>query len=125
MNSKKFGAIGIAKAIDYFTSKEYSVFVPVSDVDKYDLIVDVDGRLYKIQCKTCSKLTKHATFEISLRTFGGYKIKSIFTKYIKGDFDLLFIYCVNGTSYLIPFAEIEGKSSVTVGGNSYKEYELG
>ena len=39
-NSKKQGDWGLGRAIAYFTLKEYTVSVPLTESQDYDLIVD-------------------------------------------------------------------------------------
>lgn len=51
-NSKRQGDETESKVIHELIARGYSVSVPFGDNDKYDLIVDIDGQLYRIQCKT-------------------------------------------------------------------------
>lgn len=51
-NSKARGDTTEAKALHELIAAGYSVSVPFGDNDKYDLIVEDDGTLYRIQCKT-------------------------------------------------------------------------
>ncbi|MFC4553427.1 MULTISPECIES: group I intron-associated PD-(D/E)XK endonuclease [Halorussus] len=54
-NSKHTGDETEAKAIYELLSAGYSVSVPFGDNDRYDLVVDDDGHLLRIQCKTAWK----------------------------------------------------------------------
>ena len=38
----------------YFTQKGYNVSVPLGEDCRYDLIVDIEGILIRVQVKTCS-----------------------------------------------------------------------
>ncbi|WP_089649773.1 group I intron-associated PD-(D/E)XK endonuclease [Halobacterium hubeiense] len=51
-NSKAVGDTTESKILHTLISNGYSVSIPFGDNDKYDLIVDDDGRLLRIQCKT-------------------------------------------------------------------------
>ena len=51
-NTKDRGDETEAKVIHEMISHGYSVSIPFGDNDKYDLIVDDNGQLYRIQCKT-------------------------------------------------------------------------
>ena len=42
MNTKKFGNIGLGKAINYFLSCGYIVSLPINDSQSYDLIVEIN-----------------------------------------------------------------------------------
>jgi hypothetical protein len=51
-NSKRRGDESESKVIHELISRGCSVSIPFGDNDKYDLIADIDGQLYRIQCKT-------------------------------------------------------------------------
>jgi hypothetical protein len=51
MNTNQKGNIALGKAIEYFTSKGLVVSVPLTDSQPYDLVVDIQGILYKVQTK--------------------------------------------------------------------------
>jgi hypothetical protein len=44
-NSKKQGDWGLGSAIAWFTAQGYTVALPITDSQHYDLIVDIEGRL--------------------------------------------------------------------------------
>ncbi len=113
LNTKRKGAIAVALAISYFVNKNYSVFIPVADCDKYDIVVD-NGITKKVQCKYTSEKSNTDSFAVRLLTFGGYREKTYKTKYRNGDFDLFFIYCANGDTFLIPAEKVIGKSEIAV-----------
>lgn len=51
-NSKAVGDETEARALSELVACGYSVSIPFGDNDKYDLIVDDETELYRIQCKT-------------------------------------------------------------------------
>ena len=51
-NTKDRGDETEARIIREFVANGYSVSVPFGDNDRYDLIIDDEGELYRIQCKT-------------------------------------------------------------------------
>ena len=52
LNTKRnIGNAGLSMAIAYFGANGYTVSVPLNDTQDYDLIVDMDGALKKIQVK--------------------------------------------------------------------------
>ncbi len=124
MNSKRKGSIAIGQAIAHFIDKNCSVFIPVSDCDKYDLVINQNGSFQKIQCKYSGSKAKSGGFFVDLRTFGGYREKTYYIRYTKEDFNYLFVYCSNGDKYLIPEEKIRDMSQLVVGGKSWKEYKL-
>lgn len=98
MNTNQLGNIGLGKAIAYFTGRGHSVSVPLTDSQKYDLIVDIDGLLKRVQVKYTSRLSKNNKyFLVGLRTVTvKSKVKTISRNYVPGDFDLLFVVTPQG-----------------------------
>ncbi|MDO8686899.1 MAG: group I intron-associated PD-(D/E)XK endonuclease [Candidatus Berkelbacteria bacterium] len=123
MNTKRKGGLAVGAAIAHFIGQGMSVLIPISDCDKYDLAVDQKGIIKRVQCKYSDDREKSGAFIIDLRTFGGYRKKTYHTKYLKDDFDLLFIYCSNGNKYLIPAGKVLGKSQLAIGVKSWNEYK--
>ena len=122
MNSKRKGSFAVGESIAYFIGKGYTVLLPISDCDKYDVAFDQEGVIKRVQCKYSSDKEKSGAFIVELRTFGGYKQKTYHTKYLKDDFDYLFIFCSNRDKYVIPAEELIGKSHIAVGIKSWNEY---
>jgi hypothetical protein len=107
------------------------VSIPLNDTQGYDLVVDIDGKLNKVQVKTGRYSTcNNGKFLIGLKTVGGnsyysnkdsnYTIK----KFDNTKSDLLFIYTVDEKMYLIPTNEINVSSAITVGIEKTKKYEV-
>ena len=49
--NKNIGNSSLGLAISYFTCHGYVVSIPLNDTQDYDLIVEKDSKLYKIQVK--------------------------------------------------------------------------
>lgn len=118
-NSKKQGDVGLACSIFMLGKLGYTVSIPLTDSQDYDLIVEIDSKLCKVQVKT-SRYKEHGNYVVSLRTNGGNmtgakKAKKMNKQYI----DYLFVLVEDGTCYFIPSCEIVGDSSITL----YKGYE--
>ena len=64
-NPKVKGTVGLGHAISYFTRIGTVVALPLNDSQPYDLIVEIDGELKKVQVKTST------SDSIALRTMGG------------------------------------------------------
>ena len=126
-NTKAQGTIGLGRAIAYFTSKGYTISVPLNDSQDYDLIVDDGESLKTVQVKT-SQLTTDKNGEIyhlNLRVLGGNSKKNFVHKtnsQIK--YDLLFAVCGNGRMFLIPKSAIQHLESNISLGDSRKEFEV-
>lgn len=125
MNTKKQGDSGVGAAIALFTSKGQTVSIPLTDSQDYDLIVEVNGKLSKVQAKTCNYKQSNSSYQVTLATYGGNrsgvgKRKLFNSKKV----DLLFILCGNGDQYLIPSKKVRNGKTITVG-NLYKEFLVG
>ena len=112
MNSKKQGAIGVAKAIAYFVSKGYAVFVPVSDCSRYDLIIDSGEKIMRVEVKT----TKSANDQVMLRTVGGNQSWGGEVKRLSvEDCDVVFLVNLNnGVEREYTIEELAGRNSITL-----------
>jgi hypothetical protein len=51
MNSKDIGNITEVKVMSFFIEKGFTVSKPFGDNARYDLIVDINNKLYRVQCK--------------------------------------------------------------------------
>lgn len=55
MTTKQMGNIGEAKVLSKFVEMQIPVYIPFGDNEKADLIADFNGKLQRIQVKTCEK----------------------------------------------------------------------
>lgn len=123
-NTKKQGDVGVGVAIGLFASRGYTVCIPLSDSQEYDLIVDIDGKLCRVQVKTSRGRSRWSKgFEVQLRTNGGNQSWSgVSKKFDRSKVDYLFILTADGDQYLIPSEYVKGASSITVGNENYEEF---
>jgi hypothetical protein len=112
MNTKKQSAIGISKAIDYYTNSGYSVFIPVTDTERYDLLVDTGKEILKVEVKTSNQ--KNGQF--TLRTLGGNRSWSGRIKKLSStDCDRVFlVQLFTGVAMEFNISELEGRNSITL-----------
>ena len=71
MKPKEKGDIAAANAIAYFMSNGYEVCLPIGDKKPYDLVVELDGMLHRVQVKYAGFYTKEKRYKAALRTMGG------------------------------------------------------
>lgn len=103
-------------AISWFTANGYTVAIPLTDSQRYDLIVEDDsGELRKVQVKTTTRRSgRH--FIVTLATSGGNRSGYSKRKTITAsDVDLVFALAADGAMYLIPSPEVEGKVTYCLG----------
>jgi hypothetical protein len=55
INRRQQGDLGEASAIEWLTRQGATVSVPMGHSPDYDLIAEVDGRLWRVQVKTCAR----------------------------------------------------------------------
>lgn len=63
-------------AIAYFSTNGYIVSIPLNDTQDYDLIVEKDNLLQKVQVKSTGCIGKGGNYQVSLKSCGGTKGKT-------------------------------------------------
>jgi len=120
--NKEIGNASLGTAIGYFTNIGCTVSIPLNDTQDYDLLVDFDGIIKKVQVKGTSFKTNYGIYQVSLKSSGGTKGK-IYKTIKDTDVDLLFIATDDGRMYLIPKDKINNSSSLNLN-EVYKDYRL-
>jgi hypothetical protein len=119
VNSKVKGNLAVAAAMRHFVSEGYTVSLPFGDSAKYDLVVEREGGFRAVQCKYAGQENSPGIYSAPLYVCGGNRSAgNRRVKYCQSDFDLLYILCANGRSYLVPVEEVAGMSTINVGRNS-------
>jgi len=119
MDNKHKGNLAVASAIAHFVSSGYKVSIPLTNVAKYDLVVEKDGVFQSIQCKYVGYEGNRGIFAAPMYVSGGNRSAgNRRMTYKEGDFDVLFILCASGRTYAIPLRDIVGHTTVNVGRNS-------
>ena len=113
-SNKEKGNTGLGMAIAYFTANSYIVSIPLNDIQDYDLLVDKEGVVSKIQVKATGCKTKNNIFQVALKSCGGTKGKEYKT-IINTDVDYIFIVNTELSMYLIQIIEIHNKSTINLG----------
>ena len=124
MKPKEKGDLAVAQAISYFMSNGYEVCLPIGDKRPYDLVVEQDGVLFRVQIKYAGLYKGTGKHIAALRTMGGNQSYHSAKKYLDTDFDLLFVYVENGKKFLIPWRELTIRNSVSIESGKYAQYEL-
>lgn len=109
LTSSELGSAGEMGTMAYLSRLGIHISKPISDY-KYDMVIDLGNRLYKVQVKTTYKKSiDKATFNLTSSN-GAYK---------KGDIDYFALYIYkDDTLMMVPFELLEGRSSVTITINS-------
>lgn len=120
--NKNIGNSSLGLAISYFSCNGYVVSIPLNDTQDYDLIVEKDNLLYKVQVKGTSFKTKYGIYQVALKSCGGTKGK-VYKTVIKSKADLLFIATKNRDLYLIPISNLRNTYTLNLG-EEYQKYLL-
>lgn len=119
LNTKKQGDIGLGVAIGWFVSKGYTVSLPLTDSQDYDLVVDIQDKLCRVQIKTTSYI-RNGNYNVSISVKGGNRSSSGKIKpFNNTKVEYIFILTSEGTKYLIPAEDITSTNSITL----YNEYD--
>lgn len=119
----KQGDIGEARAIYEYTKLGYGVSKPLNDSMKYDLIIDKNGELFKVQVKTTKFKNEKGIYYASLKTSGGNRSGNNIKNREDSDYDILFVLTETDKCYSIPVTSIKAKSNIALG-SLVEQFEL-
>lgn len=111
--NRNTGNAGMAMAIAYFGANGHTVSIPLTDTQDYDLVVDIDGRMNRVQVKATSCVDKYGTYSLALRTYNPGK-RTVSKTVLDTDIELLFCLCSDGTMYLIPKDDIHNTNALSL-----------
>ena len=110
MNTKQRGNITEVECMLAFLKLGYNVLTPYGDCERYDFIVDIKGKLYKIQVKSANENhidEGYIEFRTSNKTTqNGHFVRHAYTS---EEIDY-FMTCYQNQCYLIPINECGSKT---------------
>lgn len=109
MNTKKTGDLSVAKFLVKFLENGIIVAEPWGDCDKYDLVIDIGNKLFRVQCKTGWLDNTRGIIRFNKRSITTQSGKHVCVPYESGDFDLYAIYYPETDDYLICGHDIGGR----------------
>ena len=124
MKPKEKGDVAVAHAIHYFMTNGYEVCMPLGDKQLYDMIVEINGAMSRVQIKYAGYYNGDQKYKAALRSMGGNQSFHTAKKYRDDDFDLLFVYVENGRKFLIPWTELTIRNSLAIEASKYSRYEV-
>lgn len=93
LNTVSMGDIGEAVAQMMFIQAGYIVSKPVSNNARYDLIVEIQSKLYLVQVKTTQSI-KDGKMDFATKTTNYVKGSWQSNAYTNNDIDIFFLYCI-------------------------------
>lgn len=112
-SNKEKGNAGLGIAIAYYSTNGYTVSIPLNDTQDYDLIVDKNNVLKKVQVKATSCKTKYNKYQVALKSCGGTKGETYKT-IIDTKIDEVFIVTETMEMFIIPIEEIKNKTTLNL-----------
>lgn len=116
---KRQGNVGVGVAISHFVKKDWTVCIPLTDSQGYDLIVEKGGMLRRIQIKTSRAVAPSGDYVVALKSSHTKK----YARLDPNSYDALFVLTNDGREYLIPIDQMENRSSINVPGK-YARFEV-
>lgn len=105
-NTKEKGILTEYKAKLWFLERGYSVSEPIGDNDRYDFIVDFNGKLLRFQSKTSNLTRTSNCLNFATARLHSTKTANYRTKYTKDEIDyFVTIHPETGQLYIIPVEE--------------------
>lgn len=88
-STKQKGDIAEYRVIAELLKQGFNVLIPCGDRLRYDLAIDKDGRLIRIQVKQAWYYEKSRCHIVDIRRSQTNRVNSLHTKYCEIDFDFL------------------------------------
>ena len=124
MNPRRQGDVGELSAMQWLVENGWDVYLPLGHAPDADLVADRDGRLVRVQVKTCT-LFRDGRYDVMLCTRGGNQSWSGLVKtFGRERCDYLFVHCGDGRRWFIPAEEVGGGHGIRLGGPKYAAYEV-
>lgn len=121
-SNKDKGNSGLGIAIAYYSTNGYTVSIPLNDIQDYDLIVDKENVLKKVQVKATSCRTKYDKYQVALKSCGGTKGKTYKT-IVDTNINELFVVTDAIDIFIIPIEIIKNKSTLNLC-EKYEKYKI-
>lgn len=120
--NKEKGNTSLAIAIAYYASNGYTVSIPLNDTQDYDLLVDKNNVIKRVQVKSTGCITKYGNYQLALKSCGGTN-GSTYKTVIETNIDELFALTEDLKMYIIPKEKINNKSTLNLC-NKYEKYRV-
>ena len=104
LNSKQKGNITELECMLAFVKAGYNVLTPYGDCERYDFVVDIKNKLYKIQVKTSREKDNGDYIEFNTSSQTTKNGKQVHQKYDETQIDY-FMTSYKGKTYLVPVNE--------------------
>ena len=124
MLTKQKGDVALGFAIQHYLSEGYEVCLPIGDKRDYDLLIEREMTILRVQVKFAGLYTTKNICKVGLRITGGNQSFHYSKKYVDDAFDLLFVYTARGQKFSVPWADIKVRNELSIELPKYKRYEI-
>jgi hypothetical protein len=122
MNFQDFSYHAVCSAISLIALRFDNLSIPIKNNFYYDLIGELDGKLFKIKVVQTLYKQPSGAYKANLAKSGGYLAKKEYKeKFCKEKCDYVFVNTPDG-NYLIPSFNINTFKSITL--SKYSEYKV-
>lgn len=112
MHTIQKGDLSVAMIIATFLQKRITVLKPISELHRYDLVIDRGLGFERIQCKTGRIRSGAVRFKTCSTTAHHKNADSVRQSY-KGQIENFAVYCPdNDTCYLVPVDEVNETEAI-------------
>lgn len=124
MNTKARGDMAVGHAINHYLSSGYEVCLPIGDKRHYDVLIEKDGKIERVQIKFGGLYKKRGKCKVGLRITGGNQSFNYARNYSDDAFDILFIYTERKEKFAVPWKDVVCRNEITIEDPRYKKYKL-
>lgn len=110
LDSKQKGNLTELQCLVAFSKLGLTVSIPYGDHARYDFVLDIDNKLYKIQCKTSSKQDE-GLYQFSCRSTAANHSRAANRTYTEDEIDF-FATIIESKCYLVPVQETSSHSKM-------------
>ena len=116
LNTIIAGDIGESVAVMNFTKAGSIVSKPLTNNARYDLIIENNKKLYRVQVKTTQNIKNGSKMEFATKTTNYVKGSWSSNSYSINDVDLFFLYCIenNWSGLFIPNSKDPIPQSISI-----------
>ena len=120
--NKEKGNTSLGIAIAYYAANGYTVSIPLNDTQDYDLIVDKNNLIKRVQVKSTGCKTKYGNYQVALKSCGGTN-GGTYKTVIETNIEELFIVTKDLSMYILPIEELTNKSTLNIC-SKYNKYRV-
>ena len=111
-NTRKQGNAGLGIAIAYLSRIGVEVAIPLTDTQRYDLIVVHDQGMERVQVKTTTmRDARYGHYRATVQCIGRNNTGTVRRKFDQTDYEWLFVVCGDACCYMIPSSAITASTA--------------